>query len=569
MFKAPTVRNRRSVVAHSAVVFLLCVSLVVGCARASKPPTSEAPAVKPVDYIVRVTGSFPLYPDPAVGSDAVEASALMNLYDPLVFPALDGTVQPHVATEWSVSPNGLEYTFKLRQGVKFHDGTELTAEDVAFSMKRLLTIGEGFAYLFTPYVSDAVALDKYTVRFTLKKPYGPFVSALTRFFIVNKNLVIQHIEKPGPYGEMGDYGKKWLLTNDAGSGPYKIKEMKLEEYLLAEKFQDWWKGWQPNTPNYLKFVGTCEPTTVRTLMGRHELEVTDEWQPPENLKAMDEIEGVEVTDLPMGALVCIYLHTKKPPTDDVHFRKALAYAMDYETVVTQILPGAKRANGPVAWVYAGHDPNLPRYEFDLEKAREELKKSKYYGQLDKYPITLVYSADVPMEEKVALLLQANAAKLGIKVEVQKAQWGMMVQMAEKIGTTPHAAILLPSDSYAEAGSVLQLRYHSSTCGTFTQYEWLQNPEIDALIEKALGTTDKDERFKIYSEIQRKLVVELCPTIWICDYAERRAWAAGYMQWDIVDAAKAGKLACPVMGRAVYGPEMKVFPEKRMELLNKK
>ncbi len=551
-------------------IIVICVlfSLSACGQQASKEEEGEGEYTpKPEDYIVRVTGAFPLYTDPGVGSNAIEAAALINIYDSLVFASTDGEIQPHVATDWEMSEDGLTYTFTLRKGVKFHDGSEVKAEDVAFSMNRMLTMGEGFAYLFTPYVEEAIAIDEYTVEFKLKKTYGPFVPALTRFFILNKDLVMENIEMPGPYGEMGDYGKNWLLTNDAGSGPYQIQEIKLEEYMLAKKFDDYWTGWEENAPEYFKVISIPDPVTVRTLMSRRELEIIDEWQTMDNVNAIGKIEGIEVPLMPAGAMVDLDMNTKKPPTDCVHLRKALAYLMDYEAATSQIYPNTKQAIGPVASVYRGHNPNLYQYTYDKEKAQEELEKSKYWGKLDQYPITLAWSSDVPDEEKLALLLQANAAELGIKIEIAKTPFTTLIQQAQSIETTPHITIMYPGDSYNEAGSVINLRYHSSTCGTFVQYEWLQDPEIDEAIERALGTPDEEERFKIYHEIQEKLV-EICPTIWVLELPERRAYQAAYLSWPEADAAKQGKLNCPIMGRFIYCRTMKVYPEKKMELLKK-
>ena len=179
----------------------------------------------------RTNWSWPTYIDPAVGSDFSSSVAFVNLYDTLFYPDIKGDPQHHVADNWEVSADGLVWTVHLRQGIKFHDGTELTAEDVKFSMDRLTTIGEGYAYLFKVIKSTEV-LDKYTAVFHLNQPFGPFETVLYRFYILNKDLVMANIKKPGPYGDMGDYGKQYLLTQDAGSGPYIVKEFPLEEYLL-------------------------------------------------------------------------------------------------------------------------------------------------------------------------------------------------------------------------------------------------------------------------------------------------------------------------------------------------
>lgn len=511
--------------------------------------------------IIRTTEDWPTYIDPAVGSDFSDCIAIVNLYDSLVFPNPDGSVRPHLAAHWEVSPDGLTWTFYLRKGVKFHSGNELTAEDVVFSTKRLLTIGEGFAYLFEPFIEDVKALDRYTVQFKLKKPCGPFLSILVRLYILEKDLVLKHIQ-PGPYGEFGDYGRKWLLEHDAGSGPYMVEEVKMEEYVLMRKFDDWWGGWEPNAPEYFKEMATADPVTIRTLVAKKELEITDEIQPMESYEAMAKMPGVEVIRfVPGGVNLNVMIHTRKPPTDDVHFRRALAYATDYKTVAEKIFPGSLVARGPVPQTLPGHDPSIQPWEFNLDKAREELKKSKYYKDLGKYTLSLSWCAEVPEEEKIALMLQANFSKLGIKVEITKKPFGSMIADAQNIETTPHLSLIFVAAHYMEAGGMLATRYHSKSAGTWEQCEWLLDPEIDAMIEDALATIDTQERYKKYYEIQRKLV-ETCPTIWLIDRAETRAYQASYVYWPVAEWVKQGKNVALPLGYTLYAHDMKVFPEKR-------
>lgn len=559
----------RKVTAGLALLLLaaLVMGIFAGCApkQEAKPEETEAPVeVTPQDRIVRVDEDWPTYIDPAVGNDFSDSIALVNLYDTLVFPNLDGSISPHLATEWKVSDDGLTYTFYLRRGVKFHDGTEMTAADVEFSMQRLLTIGEGFAYLFKDVVS-ARAVDNYTVEFTLSQPFGPFPKALVRFYVLSRDQVLAHLKEPGQYGEMGDYGKEWLLTNDAGSGPYKVKEMKMEEHLFAEKFDDWWGGWDEDAPLYFKEMASPDPVTIRTLVARREHELTNEFQPEENLTALEQIEGVETAGFFNGNNLNIMLHTKKPPTDDIHFRKALAYCLDYETVVTRIWPSCQQSRGPVPFNLPGHNPSVFQFTRDLEKAREELQKSKYSDQLDKYPVTLSWCAEVPLEEKLALLFQANADELGIKVEVTKKPFGAMIADAQSPETTPNASIVYVAPHYPEAGSILMSRYHSSTCGSWEQCEWLQSEEIDNVIEQALSTTDDDARFDLYKQAQQ-MIVDLCPTIWVLDQFEKRAYQSAYVYWPAGEMGKQGKSILPVMGYGVYVRDFRVYPEEKAKLL---
>ncbi|MFQ6065956.1 MAG: ABC transporter substrate-binding protein [bacterium] len=509
--------------------------------------------------ILRATFAWPTYADPAVGSDFSSSCTLVNVYDTLVYPTREGTVQPQVAKGWEVSEDGLTWTFHLRQGIKFHDGSELTAEDVAFSMDRLTTIGEGYAYLFTGRVTRSGVLDKYTVRFHLSEPFGPFLTNLVRLYLLNKEQVMEHLEKPGPYGELGDYGKKYLLTHDCGSGPYKIKEFRLEEYVLMEKNADYWMPIDKDAPDEVKFIATTEPVTVRTMISRRELEVSDQWQTEEGWKALDAIEGVDVTGFFMGGMFYYMMHTRKPPTDDVHFRKAMAWATDYAAVV-RLFPGTHQAQGPVAVDFPGWNPEVFVYHRDLNKAREELKKSPYYDKLDEYPVELHWCAEVPDEEKVALLFMANMDEIGITINVVKTPWLKMVDEVASQEASPHIETIFVAPHYPEAGSILESRYHSQSAPTWEQNEWLLDPEIDRMIEEAIATIDTEERFAKYRKIQDK-IVELCPSIFMFDQLERHAYQSTYVEWP----AARGEVI-PVMGYNFDCRLLKVYPEKREQLL---
>lgn len=496
---------------------------------------------------LRVSFAPPLYTDPAVGSDFVASTTFANVYDSLVYPTPAGDVVPAVAERWEVSPDGLTWTFHLRQGIKFHDGKELTAEDVAFSLERLTTIGEGYAYLFQGITPQVVG--PYTINMILSKPFGPFLINLTRLYILNKDCVLANIKTPGPYGEFGDYGKAYLLTADCGSGPYKIKEVRAEEYALMERFEGYWAQTLPNVDELLKvkpkaadelkFYLTTEPVTIRTLMARQELEISDQWQSLEAFQALDAMPGVDVAGFLTGTSFYLMVHTRKPPTDDLHFRKALAWAFDYETVVKQIFPGSPQMIGPVAATLPGHK-DVFQYHRDLTKAREELQKSIYFGQLDQYPVEYHWIAEVPDEEKVALLFLANMEEIGIKVKVVKVPWLSVVEEMASMEASPNIVSVFVAPHYPEAGSILKSRYHSDSAKTWEQNEWLLDPELDAMIDDAIATIDRAQRFAKYGAIQER-IMELCPSLFLFDHLERHAYQT-YIDWP---AAKG--IVNPVMG----------------------
>jgi peptide/nickel transport system substrate-binding protein len=476
---------------------------------------------------LRVTFAWPTYIDPAVGSDYSSSASLVNLYDSLVYPDVNGDPLPHVATSWETSDDSLIWTFHLRDDVVFHDGTPLTAADVKYSMDRLTTIGEGYAFLFLGRLTSTNVVSDYTVQFKLSQPFGPFISTLYRLYIVNQKVVEGNIKSPGPYGDMGDYGKPFLLTNDAGSGPYTVEEFRLEEELVMKKSSNYWIEIDEDAPNELRFIGTTEAATVRTMMSRKELEIADQWQSQEALKALDAMEGVDIAAYSPGTEFYLMINTKIAPTDDIHFRKAMAWATDYKTVVEQIFPGAFQARGPVPQNLPGADPDSFQYHRDLDKAREELALSKY--DPNEYEVELHWIAEVPDEEKVALLFMSNMADIGINVKVVKVPWMTVVEEMGALETSPHIVSIFDSSHYPEAGSLLESRYHSDSAPTWEQNEWLLDETLDALIDEAINTVDRDVRFAKYKEAQQ-YITNLCPTIFLFEQVEKHAYQASYVDW---------------------------------------
>ena len=505
--------------------------------------------------ILRIASSYPLLVDPAQGMNDKPSKLIINqVYEPLVFPDTQGNPLPHLAESWEISSDALVVTFHIRPGVKFHSGNELTAEDVKFSMDRLLTIGMGNAYLFLACIEETEVIDKYTVAFHMQKPFGPFLSTLFLFFIVDKELVIANIEDTGLYGDMGDYGKDFLLKNDAGSGPYKIKEYSTGEFFLLEKNPNYWLDIDPYTPDEVKLITTTEAVAIRTMMARRELELGDKYQSTESLEALSKIEDVEVASFNMYDMYYLELHTRKPPTDDIHVRKAMAYAFDYVEAV-KIFPGAYLAKGPTASTLPGTDPSIYYYHRDLDKARAELKKSKYYGQLDKYPMELHCSANVPDQQKVGMLFMANMAEIGMTINVKTLPWLTMLQESAKPETSPNIYTILSPVPYPEAGGHLEQSYHSSTASSALQNEWLLDPVLDKMIEDSLITVDRTDRFLKYREIS-KYIIDVCPDIFVAEIPYRTAYQAGYVDWP-----NARGEVIPVTGYEIIARLMKIYPEK--------
>lgn len=453
--------------------------------------------------------------DPQRGTDWTESMAMVNVYDALVFPSSAGDMEPKLATSWDASPDGLSYTFTMRKGVEFHDGSEITAEDVAFSMNRALDLNEGYSWLWSDVIEDVSVDGKYTVTFRLNKPFAPFVSTLAWLFIANKDLVLEN-KQPGDFGEFGDYGAEWLsvtTTEDVGSGPYMLKSWDRGREIVFERFPGYFEGW-PHGEKSIDEVHVMliyENSTVRTMSRAGELTVVEHWRTYSDYEEMDGYPNVKVVSFISPEELSFKINTKKPPTDDVHIRKMLCWAMDYDAVLNILEPGSGPAKGPIPKVIPGHDPTVFQYTMDLKKAKEEMSKSKYYPNIP--PIELVLPSGLENRRKMALRLQENLSSIGVKLNINQELWGRMTDMATTAETTPNIMVTSVSANYPDPDTYLYCMYHSKAAGTWMSSEWLQNPQVDRLIEKERVTLDPGERGKIMNELQH-MIVDLCPDIYV-------------------------------------------------------
>ena len=196
--------------------------------------------------------------DPANATNSTVNQLLVGVYDALVqFEAGETTVSPQLATEWTASPDGLTYTFTLRDGVTFHDGTPLTADDVVFTLDRLKATSGAVMNDMGPYAS-ASAIDARTVSLTLDEPFGPFISALSRIYIVSKAQVEPH---------MGDDNARgWLAVNAAGSGPYSVTTYRPTELVTLAAYENYWGGWDGDHVAEVVFRYIAEPSTQLALL---------------------------------------------------------------------------------------------------------------------------------------------------------------------------------------------------------------------------------------------------------------------------------------------------------------
>lgn len=450
--------------------------------------------------------------DPAKASDYADSQLMFNVYDTLVWSDSTGAIVPLVAESWTTSDDGTVYTFNLRDDVTFHDGSTLAASDVAFSLERMLAIGQGFAYLFDGWVTNVEAVNDTTVAFTLSQPYAPFLGSLVRLPIVNEAVVRDNLAA-GDYGDLGDYGQGFLSNNDAGSGAYTVTSHNPQELTVMRKFDDYFQGFADRAPDEVHLRYSLEAATVRTLMSRREHDITSQWLPTEVLSAMAR-DGLPIYTEGGTSVFYITLNGQRAPTDDVHVRRAIAHAFDYDALisilaVTPDISLGQKIAGPLPAGFPGADPSLELPVRDLDAARAELAQSSYSGS--QLTMEIAWVAEVPMEEKVALLFQQNMSEIGINVNIVRMPWVLMTEQATQAATTPNATTVFVSTPFPDADAQLYSLYHSEAAGTWLSMSWVNDEEVDALLNAGRVETDPDARNQIYYQLQER-ILDIRPAI---------------------------------------------------------
>ncbi len=479
------------------LALLLALSLAVSGCPAPVPQVEPVPAL--VEFVY-VTAQPTVTLDPALHLDETESLHTMNVYSPLLWPIPGGPPRAHLAESWEASPDGLTYTFRLREGVKFHDGTYLTAEDVVFSMDRMLSIGRGYAWLWRGIldVGDTVAVDDHTVAFHLNRPHSPFVASMIQLFVVNKDLVMANL-RPGAFGEFGDFGLEFLTHQAAGSGPYRVEDFVRGVRTVFRRFDDYWGGWEPGQVDKATFLIVAELATQKMMLREGKADMIEQWHTPVSFKELATEPGIVVPTNPQPQLFFVSMHNKKPPLDNLYVRRAISYAFDYDTAVNVIFGGAPPAVGPVPILLAGHNPETRQYSRDLAKAKAYL--ARWGGDPADYTLNYVYVAGIETSMKIGLLLKDNLRELGFEVVMQPEPWGRMVAIVAKPETTPSFFSVWITARIPSPDSHTFKMFHPAAWGTFMSASWYENPEVSTLLEKARATVDMDESFELYGKAQ--------------------------------------------------------------------
>jgi peptide/nickel transport system substrate-binding protein len=491
----------------------------------ARPLTGWATEDKP--FIFANSGEYDTL-DPHQSFDVARVAVRLNLYDSLYrWEDNPPKLQPWLAERHTISADGLTYTFNLRQGVKFHDGSELAADDVVYSVDRLLGMGKGAAPLIGQMVEKGTtrAADRYTVVFTLKKPAAIFLSAIPELFIVNAALLRSKEQN-------GDWGSTWLSSNDAGSGSYRLTAFDPASGFKVARFDGHFLGWTGPNLDTIDFRPVLDTSTIVLGLTRGDYTATDGYLPLEQIQRLQRAPNLQVLEAESMRLAAIQMNNTKPPFTDVHFRRAVAYAFDYEGMIDGILGGSVVRNPvPIPTNCPGYPTGIKGYTFDLDKARAELKLAKTVADRT---YTIAFSSGQITLQQQAEVLQNGLRELGIKTELKVMPWASLQPLFRSPETSPDFFSTIISTYYPDPHNWIGEMYSSAAWGTFKSAAFYKNPEVDRLLATGMRETDQTTRLNAYGEAA-KVVLSDSPGVFIYN----TKWFGPYAK-DV-----AGVRFCPV------------------------
>ncbi len=530
-------------------ILLLCVCLLL----ALSPLSAAAASRRPDTFVMASYGTLRTL-DPCVAYDTVSQQRILNMYEPLVF--FDGSATdefvPLLATEVPTLENGgisedaRTYTFTIRKGVKFHEGGELTPEDVVYSLKRNMIAdpdggpmwmllealtGEGSTRdengkirpgIFRK-IDEAVEVSGDQVILHLPRAYPPLMGILvySSSVVMDRDWAIANgcwdgnIENAAKYNNPAP-GHEPLQKITNGTGAYRMGSWEPSRQFVFERFDDYWDGAPYMKTAIFKYVKEWSTRKLMLQNGDADRVIIDTPYVPE-VQAMEGINTIEVPQLAMSsASFCQKINPTGNPNigsgkldgrgippdffSNIHIRKAFLHAFDRDTYRTDVFNGLViMPTSPNIKGLPYHE-EVPVYEFDLKKAEAEMKQA-WDGQVWEkgFSMVITYNTGNAMREAAAHMLADNIMSLNPKfrIEVRNVDWkDYLVQYRNFM--YPVFIIGWGAD-YADPHNFLYTFMHSQ--GVYGRYMGYSNPEADRLCELGIETIDPAERQKIYSRLQ--------------------------------------------------------------------
>jgi len=477
------ISNRKPTVVLIAAILVIGIAGLSGCIEGEDDEDTVV-----VGMTEEVTDLNPI-----IQADTYSVYAIQQMYDPLVRDAPDGEINTEgntVADDIQFDEDELTYTIELQEGIYFHHGEELTAEDVVFTFEAFMDTEEypvsPRAENFDP-IADVEQTGEYELEIILEELYMPLESdTLILVFPVPKD----YIEENG----WDEYEGNWY-----GTGPYEFVEHTPAEHVKFEANDDYWREGLPNIENLrLRVFG--EETTLQMSLQQGEIHFAERMD-PDLFRDLDDVDEVETTSNPEVSTNAIWMNHKEEPWDDVNVRKALAYAIDMDDVIAGAgdpdLHTSTRAVVPTD--HPAHPDGFEDlYEQDIERAKELLDEAGY----DEIESTVYVNVGPRVDELE--IIQDQVTEANIHLELNELEWGTYLEDV-RAGEAP----LWSSGWTGRASANSQLELYNSWHGFNDYGGFYNNTEFEEVLAEANREPDFDDRMELYHEAQEILIKEDC------------------------------------------------------------
>lgn len=490
-----------------SLVFLMLLSVaLVGCSskESSEPAentetkTEEAPAG---GTLVFGKGGDSVGLDPITVTDGESLMVTKQIFDTLVdYGQQDTSINPALATEWTVSEDGLTYTFKLREGVKFHDGTDFNADAVVFNFERWMNgTADQFPYYISMFggfkgdeghvIKEVKAVDASTVEFTLTRPQAPFLA--------NIAMVPFGIGSPAAIEKHGDK----FTENPVGTGPFKFVSWARNDKIVLEKNADFWLEGYPKLDSVIYQVIPENSARLNALM-TGEIDIADGLNPSDlsQIEGNADLQAYKRPSMNVGYLGLTQQKDPNHPLNNKLVRQALNHAVDKQAIIDAFYAGlAEPAKNPMPPSVQGYYDGIEAYPFDLEKAKALLAEAGFPNgfEMDLWamPVSRPY---MPDGRKVAEVLQASFAEIGVKAEIVSFEWATYLDKAAK--GEAEAFLLGWTGDNGDADNFLYALLDKDAIGS-NNYSYYASEELHKVLVEAQSTPDQATRNELYKKAQ--------------------------------------------------------------------
>ena len=435
--------------------------------------------------------------DPQMATDLYSGMAYANMFEAVLTRDLKGQPAAALATDWSSSDDGLTWTFTIRQGVKFHDGTDLTLDDVVYSIQRIMDPANAAPRQaqFAGAIEAVQAEQPDKIVITLKEPNAAFLSLMAYAWVVPQHAASQ--------------GKDSFAMHPIGTGPYRYVEWKPGDHATLTRFDDYWGGRPPLDQVVLRPIPEASTRTVELESGGIDLMPS---VAPQDVQRLGENAKLMVMRTDGANFRFFVFNTSQPPFSDKRLRQAFGYAINKQQIVDTIYPGVGRvAAGPIPPMSFAYDPEFKGIQYDLDKAKQLLAEAG-----DPSPKIELMTSSGDLNHREAQLVQAMLGEAGFQATVRELEWGTFLSNL-KDGTFQVGR--LGWTTTPEPNDLLYNRYHTGD-PSFNSSRY-SNPQVDKLLEDGLHELDQQKRAEIYRQAQA-IIVDDAPEFHI--FHESRVYA---------------------------------------------